>query len=64
VIQGPNLVEFTTDPRLLGLALSAAQETLLRSIEGPFPSPRSTSTSGGSVRAARPIRAVRSPRRR
>ena len=34
MIQGPNLVEFTTDPRLLGLALSAAQETLLRSIEG------------------------------
>lgn len=29
-----NLVEFTTDSRLLGLTLSDAQETLLRSIEG------------------------------
>jgi len=29
-----DLIEFATDPRLLGLKLSAAQETLLRSIEG------------------------------
>lgn len=30
----PTLVEFTTDPQLLGLALSPAQETCLRAIQG------------------------------
>ena len=30
----PDIVEFVTDPQLLGLKLSAAQETLLRAIYG------------------------------
>lgn len=30
----PNIIEFTTDPQLLGLSLSEAQETLLRAIYG------------------------------
>src|SRR5439155_19013671 len=30
----PNIVEFVTDPQLLGLSISAAQETLLRAIYG------------------------------
>ena len=30
----PNIIEFTTDPQLLGLSLSDAQETLLRAIYG------------------------------
>lgn len=34
----PNIVEFTTDPQLLGLSISIAQETLLRGIYGlPLP---------------------------
>ena len=32
----PNIVEFVTDPQLLGLSISAAQETLLRAIYGLF----------------------------
>ena len=30
----PNIIEFTTDPKFLGLSLSEAQETLLRAIYG------------------------------
>ncbi len=30
----PNIIEFTTDPKLLGLSLSEAQEMLLRAIYG------------------------------
>ncbi len=30
----PNIVEFVTDPQLLGLSVSPAQETLLRTIYG------------------------------
>lgn len=30
----PDVVEFVTDPRLLGLAVSEAQETLLRAAYG------------------------------
>ena len=30
----PNIIEFVTDPHLLGLLLSEAQETLLRAIYG------------------------------
>jgi hypothetical protein len=30
----PSIIEFVTDPQLLGLSISPAQETLLRSITG------------------------------
>ncbi len=30
----PTIIEFVTDPQLLGLSISPAQETLLRSING------------------------------
>ena len=30
----PNIVEFTTDPQLLGLSISEPQETLLRASDG------------------------------
>jgi len=33
-VKRPSIVEFVTDPRLLGLSLSPAQETLLRAIYG------------------------------
>lgn len=29
----PNIIDFITDPQLLGLSLSPAQETFLRSID-------------------------------
>jgi hypothetical protein len=35
VKHAPNIIEFTTDPELLGLSLSDAQEALLRSLYGP-----------------------------
>ena len=38
-IRTPNIVEFVTDPQLLGLTISEAQETLLRAIYG-LPMPR------------------------
>jgi hypothetical protein len=34
MIDKPSIVEFVTDPQLLGLTLSPAQETLLRAIYG------------------------------
>jgi len=30
----PSIIEFTTDPQMLGLSLSPAQETVLRAIYG------------------------------
>jgi len=30
----PNIIEYETDPQLLGLSISPAQETLLRSLYG------------------------------
>lgn len=37
-VRAPDIIEFTTDPQLLGLSLSPAQETLLRAIYGlPLP---------------------------
>ena len=48
----PSIIEFTTDPQLLGLSLSDAQETLLRSIYGlPLSTP-----------PVRPVAGVHGPR--
>ena len=39
-MRAPDIIEFITDPQLIGLSVSPAQETLLRAIYGlPLPSP-------------------------
>jgi hypothetical protein len=47
----PSIVEFVTDPQLLGLSVSPAQRTLLKSIYG-LPSTRRSSISFDSARGA------------
>ena len=49
----PDIIEFVSDPQLLGFNLSEAQETLLRPSTAPVPVSELSSRSTAPARAAR-----------